>query len=82
MPAPWRGPGGALQNIGPVYVNPLPNATPAQVQQAQAYVDGANRAVEQGLLLNGRVSTEGELRAAARAAAANERASPDISYRN
>ena len=60
--------------MGTVYVNPPPNATAAQLQQIQAYVNGANQAVDQGLLMNGRVSTAGALREQASAAAQAERA--------
>ncbi len=66
---------GTLPQMGTVTVNPPPNATAAQIQQVQAYVDGANQAVDQGLLMNGRVPTAGDLRVAASAAATAERAS-------
>jgi len=72
-PPPERGssiPG----NMGFVVVNPPPNATPQQLLQVQQYVDGANQALQTGLLDNGRVSTAGSLRDAASAAAATERA--------
>ena len=55
--------------MGTVYVNPPPNATLAQIQQIQAYVNGANQAVDQGILMGGRVSTAGALRLAANRAA-------------
>jgi hypothetical protein len=65
---------GTLPPMGTVTVNLPPGATAAQAQQVQAYVDGANQAVNQGLLMNGRVSTTGALRSAASRAAAVERA--------
>lgn len=65
---------GALNNIGPVVVNPPPNASLAQIQQVQSYVNGANQALEAGLLENGRVSTAGILRSDASSSAAAERA--------
>jgi RHS repeat-associated protein len=61
--------------MGTVYVSPPPDATPAQIQQVQAYATGANEAIQQGLLMNGRVSTAGALRQAASRAAATERSS-------
>jgi toxin YxiD len=70
-----EGPGGALQNVGTVYINPPPNATAAQISQVQAYVNGANQALAADTLSPvGRVSTLGELREAASDAASAERA--------
>jgi len=69
-----QGPGGALQDVGPVYVKPPPNATPAQIAQTQAYVNGANQALDAGALSpSGRVPTAGALRNAASASATAER---------
>jgi len=59
----------------PVYVAPLPGATPAQVAQTQSYAAGANEALlARALSPTGRVSTSGALRLDANAAAAAERA--------
>lgn len=61
--------------FGPVYVKPLPNATPEQIAQTQQYVNGANQAAVAGALSpTGRVPTAGSLRNAASQAAAAERA--------
>jgi RHS repeat-associated protein len=66
--------GSIPNNTGPVVINPPPNATPAQLQQVQAYVNGANQALDAGLLNNGRVPTAGTLRQQANQAAIAERA--------
>lgn len=62
---------------GPVvFYDPKAGATPEQQAQIQAYVDGSNDARRDGYLApNGRVSTTGQLRDDASAAAAAERAS-------
>jgi hypothetical protein len=59
---------------GPVVFNlPKKGATPEEVQQMQDYVDAANRAKADGALSpTGRVSTDGELRTEASAAAREE----------
>lgn len=52
-----------------------PGATPEEIAQVQAYVNGSNEALEAAALSpTGRVSTKGELRIDAKAAAAEERA--------
>jgi RHS repeat-associated protein len=69
-----EGPGGFAEGYGPVYVNSPPNATPAQVQQVQAYVNAANQAIgADALSVEGRVPTQGDLRQAASIAARAER---------
>jgi RHS repeat-associated protein len=56
-----KGAGKALS--GPVEVSPPPGATPEQIEQVKAYVDGSNKALEEGALSpTGRVSTKGALR--------------------
>ena len=63
------------QNSGPVRVRPPPNATPEEIAQVRAYCQGCNEALSRGELSpTGRVSTAGELRREASAAAARERA--------
>ena len=53
-----------------------PGATPEEIEQVQAYVNGSNEALKAGALSpTGRVSTAGQLRIDASAAAAEERAS-------
>jgi RHS repeat-associated protein len=74
-----EGSGGALQSIGPVEITVPAGATAEQVAQARAYASLANEAVDQGLLMEGRVSTSGTLRRAASRAAAVERARAEAS---
>ncbi|MBO0981432.1 hypothetical protein IPV10_12795 [Microbacterium sp. SD291] len=58
-----------------VFYDPRKGATPEQQAQINAYVDGSNDALNDGYLApNGRVSTAGQLRDDASAAAAAERA--------
>ena len=60
---------------GPVEITPPSNATPEQIAQTRAYIDGSNQALEAGKLSpSGRVSTAGSLRIRANASAAAERA--------
>ncbi|MEL4105377.1 hypothetical protein AAFA46_00865 [Oscillospiraceae bacterium WX1] len=60
---------------GPVEITPPSNATPQQIAQTKAYIDGSNQALEAGKLSpSGRVSTAGSLRIRANASAASERA--------
>lgn len=63
------------ETSGPVvFYDPKAGATPAQQAQIQAYIDGSNAARTDGYLApNGRVSTTGQLRDDASAAAAAER---------
>jgi hypothetical protein len=66
-------PSNALQ--GPVVFRAPPRATPEEIAQVQAYVNGSNEALEAGALSpTGRVSTAGGLRIDASAAAVEERA--------
>ncbi len=68
------GPSRSQNRGGPVVFCPPPNATAAQVGQCQAYVNSCNRALQNGQLSpTGRVSTEGQLRSDATAAARRER---------
>ena len=61
-------------NSGPVRFRPPPGATADEVDQVRRYVDGSNRALENGHLSpDGRVSTQGDLRRQASNAAARER---------
>ncbi|WP_207484441.1 hypothetical protein [Microbacterium sp. SD291] len=64
------------ETSGPVvFYDPRKGATPEQQAQINAYVDGSNDALNDGYLApNGRVSTAGQLRDDASAAAAAERA--------
>lgn len=64
------------ESSGPVvFYDPKAGATPAQQAQIQAYIDGSNAARRDGYLApDGRVSTTGQLRRDASAAAAAERA--------
>lgn len=65
----------------PVYVRAPAGATPQQVAQVQAYVDGSNQAILAGAMSpTGRVSTTGALRSQASAAAAAERAAAPQTY--
>ncbi len=60
---------------GPVVFKAPPNATPEQLAQFRAYVDGSNEALAAGYISpTGRVSTAGELRIDASLSAAEERA--------
>lgn len=63
------------ETSGPVvFYDPKGGATPDQQAQIQAYVNGSNDALRDGYLApNGRVSTTGQLRQDASAAAAAER---------
>jgi hypothetical protein len=59
---------------GPVTFRAPPGSTPEEVAQVQEYCNLCNEALEAGALSpTGRVSTQGELRAAASRAAAQER---------
>ena len=60
---------------GPVVLRgPVKGATPAQVQQIRDYADIANLSIDEGYMSStGRVSTTGDLRTAASAAARQER---------
>lgn len=70
-----RGIDASGSQMGTVYVNAPANATASQVQQVQAYVNGANQAIAADALSPvGRVPTKGALRDAASAAANVERA--------
>jgi hypothetical protein len=61
-------------SCGPVVFKAPANATPEEIAQTKAYVDGCNDALVDGALSStGRVSTSGELRRAASAAARAER---------
>jgi hypothetical protein len=60
---------------GPVRFRPPAGATAEEIAQIRAYCQGCNQALAEGALSpTGRVSTAGELRAAASRAAAQERA--------
>jgi len=62
-----EGPGGAGQGYGPVYINPPPNALPAEIRQAQSYVDVGNEAIAANYLsIDGRVPTQGAIYTAGR----------------
>jgi toxin YxiD len=63
---------------GPVEITPPLNATPEQIAQTKAYVDGSNQALQAGKLSPmGRVSIKGSLRISANSAVAKERARAD-----
>ncbi|WP_448710662.1 hypothetical protein [Microbacterium profundi] len=67
---------GSGESSGPVvFYDPKKGATPDQKAQIQEYIDGCNAAGKDGYLSpTGRVSTKGELRTDASAAAAAEKA--------
>lgn len=67
-----NGSGNALS--GPVEFKAPPGATPSQIQQVKDYVNGCNEALKaEALSSTGRVSTKGDLRRQASAAARNEK---------
>lgn len=60
---------------GVVEITPPLNASPEQIAQTKAYIDGSNQALRAGRLSpTGRVSTAGSLRISANSSAAKERA--------
>jgi hypothetical protein len=69
------------ETAGPVvFYDPKAGATPEQQAQIQAYIDGSNAALRDGYLApDGRVSTTGQLRDDASAAAKAERVGGDYS---
>ncbi|MBV9139727.1 MAG: hypothetical protein JO115_02195 [Pseudonocardiales bacterium] len=65
---------GHPEGDGPVVFRPRGNWTPEENEQLRRYVESANRARDKGMLSpTGRVSTKGELRAAANEEAREER---------
>lgn len=63
------------QGTGPVFFNPPPNATSAEIAQVKAYIDGANEALLADVLSpTGRVATAGKISQQGSREAALERA--------